>query len=318
MRIREGLHRLDLPTRLPIGTVNAYLFTDEPVTLLDAGPNCPECHDEIRRQMKEIGLSLADVERILLSHGHVDHGGNAETVRKESGGELLVPEADAPMVASYGPTFAERGTMYRTAALRAGAPEPTVDLVMDYFEYVETLGESATVTRTVRDGDTIRAGGTVLKAVHTPGHSSGSTCYLSAEGELFAGDTLLRDMTPIAAFGGVDPSSVGLGDYIASLHRVRVLKPAVVHPGHRSALDDVSRYVSDSVNRYRARQEAILRLVQSGPLAPFEIVTKLFGTLPIEELLLGVTEVLGHLEVLAREGVVALDDSKDVTLVRLR
>ena len=318
MQIREGLHRLDLPTRLPIGTVNVYLFTEEPVTLLDAGPKCPECHDEIRRQMKEIGLTTADVERIVLSHGHVDHGGIAEAVRRESGAEVLAPEGDAPMVASYERTFAERRTLYRDAALRAGAPEATVDLVMDFLGYVETFGESVAVSRTVRDGDTIRAGGTVLKAVHTPGHSSGSTCYLSAEGELFAGDTLLKDMTPIAAFGGADQTSVGLADYIASLHRVRVLKPAIVHPGHRSPLEDVPRYVADSMNRYRARQAAILGLTQAGPVTPFEIVTKLFGTLPIEEILLGITEVLGHLEILAREGVVALDDSKDATLVRLR
>jgi glyoxylase-like metal-dependent hydrolase (beta-lactamase superfamily II) len=318
MQIREGLHRLDLPTRLPIGTVNVYLFTDEPVTLLDVGPNCPECHDEIRRQMKEIGLAPADVERIVLSHGHVDHGGIAEAVRKESDAEVLAPEADVPMLASYERTFAERGRRYKEAALRAGAPEPTVDLMMDFFAYVRTFGESVAVSRPIRDGDSIQAGRTVLKAVHTPGHSSGSTCYLSAEGELFAGDTLLKDMTPIAAFGGADASSVGLADYVGSLERVRGLKPVVAHPGHRSTLEDVGRYVSETLTRYRARQEAILRLVQPAPVTPFEIVTKLFGTLPIEELLLGVTEVLGHLEVLAREGVVALDDSADVTLVRLR
>lgn len=318
MRIREGLHRLDLPTRLPIGTVNAYLFTSEPVTLLDTGPNCPECYEEIRRQMREIGLSPADIERIVLSHGHVDHGGMAEVIRKEADAEVLVPEADVPMVAEYERTFEERRGLYRDAALRAGAPPATVDLVIDFFGYVLTFGESVRIEGPIRDGDSIHAGGTVLKAVHTPGHSSGSTCYLSAEGDLFAGDTLLRDMTPIAAFGGADRESVGLADYIASLHRVKALRPAVVHPGHRSAIDDVSRYVAESVNRYRARQEAILRLVQSGPITPFEVVEKLFGTLPIEEILLGITEVLGHLEVLEHEGILAHEERGGVRVVRLK
>jgi glyoxylase-like metal-dependent hydrolase (beta-lactamase superfamily II) len=301
-----------------VGTVNVYLFTDAPVTLIDTGPNCPECHDELASRLKELGLVVADIERIVLSHGHVDHTGLTERIRKESDAEVLVPEADAPMVVDYVRTFREREEHYRQAALEAGAPEATVDVVMDFFEYIVTLGEPAKASRTVRHGDTIEAGSTRLKAVHTPGHSSGSTCYLSAEGELFAGDTLLRDMTPIAAFGGSDPESVGLADYLASLHRVRTLHAKVVHPGHRAALDDVPAYVGEALDRYRARQQAIVRLIQLGPVTPFEIVEKLFGTLPIEEVLLGVTEILGHLEVLEREGRVVVERDRDVALVRLK
>jgi glyoxylase-like metal-dependent hydrolase (beta-lactamase superfamily II) len=248
----------------------------------------------------------------------VDHTGLAETVRKESEAEVLAPEADAAMVSDYHRTFREREARYREAALRAGAPEATVDIVMDFFEYLVTFGEPVRISRTVRDGDAIEVGATRLKSVHTPGHSSGSTCYLSAEGELFAGDTLLKDMTPIAAFGGTDPETVGLADYLASLHRVRTLQPKVVHPGHRASLEDVHAYVAEAMNRYEARKEAILRLIRLGPITPFEIVEKLFGTLPIEEVLLGVTEILGHLEVLEREGVVSTAGSEDAALVRIR
>ena len=317
MRLREGLSRLDLPTRLPIGTVNVYVFTDEPVTMIDTGPNCPECYDALKEQLKEVRLAPADIERIVLTHGHVDHHGLAETVRKESDAEVLAPEADRAMVEDYRETFVERQVRYENEAVRAGAPEATVHLVIDFFDYLSTMGEPVRVSESVRDGDTIAAGRTVLKAIHTPGHSSGSTCYLTAEGELFAGDTLLKDMTPNAAFGGADRESVGLADYIASLHRVRTLNPMVVHPGHRSSLEDVGAYVRFSLNQYRVRQDAIVRLLQEGPSTPFDLVTRLFGTLPIEEILLGVTEVLGHLEVLAREGAVTVDRSKDVTVVRL-
>jgi len=318
MRLREGLCRLDLPTRLPIGTVNAYLFTDEPLTILDTGPKCPEAYDELRRELKELGITTADIEQIVLTHGHVDHHGLAETIRRESGAKVLVPEGDRPMVEAYKETFAERTQMYRTEALRGGAPPETVELVLEFFEYLVTLGEPAKVSASIRDGDAISAGRTVLKAVHTPGHSSGSTCYLSAEGELFAGDTLLKDMTPNAAFGGADRESVGLADYIGSLHRVRALQPERVHPGHRAALEDVHAYVRFSLDQYRTRQAAVLRLLEEGPATPFELVERLFGALPMEEVLLGLTEVLGHLEILEREGVVYVDRSNDVTVVGLK
>ena len=318
MRLRDGLCRLELPSRLPIGTVNVYLFTDEPITLIDTGPNCPECHDELARQMRELHTSPADVGRILLTHGHVDHHGLAETIRRESGAEVLVPEGDRDMVEAYQETFRRRRDRYREEALRAGAPPATVDLVIDFFEYLITLGEPTRVTGSVKDEDRIWAGSTELRAIHTPGHSSGSTCYLSARGELFGGDTLLRDMTPNAAFGAADRESVGLGDYLASLHRVRALKPEVVHAGHRTSLDDADAYVRYSLAQYRTRNEAILRLLHIGPASPFEIVTRLFGTLPIEEILLGITEVLGHLEMLEREGIVTLDQKGEVTFARLK
>lgn len=318
MRLREGLCRLDLPTRLPIGTVNVYAFTDEPVTLLDTGPNCPECFESLEGQLKEIHLAPADVERIVLTHGHVDHHGLAETIRKESGAEVLVPEGDRDMVEAYRETFQERRDLYRREALQAGAPEATVKLVIEFFDYLATLGEPTQVAGTVRDGDVIQAGATRLKAIHTPGHSTGSTCYLSSEGELFAGDTLLKDMTPNAAFGAADRDSVGLADYVGSLNKVRTLKPEVVHPGHRTSLEDVGAYVRFSLNQYRIRNEAILRLLQDGAKTPFELVERLFGPLPIEEVLLGITEVLGHLEVLEREGIVALDRAGGITVARLK
>ena len=318
MRLREGLCLLDLPTRLPIGTVNVYVFTDEPVTMIDTGPNCPECFDGLRTQLKGFGLAPSDVETVILTHGHVDHHGLAETIRKESGADVLVPEADRAMVERYRETFAERKARFESEAIRAGAPQATVDLVMGFFDYLVTMGEPVRIAGAIREGDTIPAGNTVLKAVHTPGHSSGSTCYLSAEGELFAGDTLLKDMTPNAAFGAADERSVGLTDHVASLRRVRTLNPKVVHPGHRTSLEDVGAYVRFSLDQYRTRQEAILQLLQVGAATPFELVDRLFGSLPIEEIFLGLAEVLGHIEVLALEGVIQADRTDDVTVVRLK
>jgi glyoxylase-like metal-dependent hydrolase (beta-lactamase superfamily II) len=318
MRLREGLHRLDLPTPLPVGTVNVYLFAEEPVTLIDAGPRSPECLEELERQLQTAGVALADVEQVVLTHGHVDHHGLAETIRRESGAKVLVPDGDRAMVERYTETFASRLARYRAEALRAGAPPATVDLVTEFFEYLLTLGEPTRVESSIREGDRIGAGATILRAVHTPGHSSGSTCYLSDRGELFAGDTLLQDMTPIAAFGGADGESVGLADYIGSLQRVRVLRPRIVYPGHRSLLEDAAAYVRGSVERYEARRKMVLHFLRDGPMTPFELVTRLFGTLPIEEVLLGVTEVLGHLEILEREGIVAVEEKSGVSVVRLK
>jgi glyoxylase-like metal-dependent hydrolase (beta-lactamase superfamily II) len=43
------------------------------------------------------------------------------------------------------------------------------------------------------DGEELRAGGTVLRVLHTPGHTPGGCCLYDAEsGTVFSGDTLFR------------------------------------------------------------------------------------------------------------------------------
>ena len=51
-----GIHRLAIPTPFAVGRVNVYLIEDDPLTLVDAGPNS--------------GSSLDELERQLRAHGH--------------------------------------------------------------------------------------------------------------------------------------------------------------------------------------------------------------------------------------------------------
>ncbi|OFI37587.1 Zn-dependent hydrolase [Arthrobacter sp. SW1] len=80
------------------------------------------------------------------------------------------------------------------------------------------------------DGQEFTVGGATLKAIHTPGHSPGSTCfYLESEGTVFTGDTLFN--------GGPGATGRSFSDYptILSSIRERLLTlPAetVVRTGH--------------------------------------------------------------------------------------
>ncbi|WP_150307778.1 MBL fold metallo-hydrolase [Planctomonas psychrotolerans] len=82
----------------------------------------------------------------------------------------------------------------------------------------------------VADGDTFAIAGTTLEALHTPGHSPGSTCYLLAdEGTVFSGDTLFA--------GGPGATGRSYSDFptiIASIRDSLLTLPAdtVVRTGH--------------------------------------------------------------------------------------
>ena len=75
-----GIHRLQIPTPFAVGRVNCYLLEDEPLTLVDTGPNSGKALDELERQLADLGQSLEDIELVVLTHQHIDHLGLVEII----------------------------------------------------------------------------------------------------------------------------------------------------------------------------------------------------------------------------------------------
>lgn len=129
---------------------------------------------------------------ILQTHAHNDHIGAAREV---------ADAVDAPIYLN---------------------PE---DLVLWEQVYPDTKPD-----RELNDGDLFQVGGATLRAIHTPGHSPGSTCfYLESEGTVFTGDTLFN--------GGPGATGRSYSDYptiLASIReRLLTLPPeTVVRTGH--------------------------------------------------------------------------------------
>lgn len=129
---------------------------------------------------------------ILLTHAHNDHIGAAREVAETVGAEIyLNPE----------------------------------DLIL-----WEQVYPDAQPDRQHADGDVFEVGGATLRAIHTPGHSPGSTCfYLQSEGTVFTGDTLFH--------GGPGATGRSYSDYptiLASIRERLLTLPVetVVRTGH--------------------------------------------------------------------------------------
>ena len=94
----------------------------------------------------------------------------------------------------------------------------------------EQVYPDTTPDREIADGDVFQVGGAELKAIHTPGHSPGSTCFLLEEqGTVFTGDTLFN--------GGPGATGRSYSDYptiLASIRERLLTLPAetVVRTGH--------------------------------------------------------------------------------------
>lgn len=308
--------RILVPTQLPVGTVNVYLLEGEENVLIDTGPHHPESREHLERGLRRAGVSPADIDVIIITHGHVDHYGQAGDLARDTGAEVWVPKLEKDSISRFDEAYESRKEFYREQFLRTGVPEETLRLVADYFDYVRSLATSSPVHRTFKDGDRLSVAGWELEVIHTPGHSSGSTCFRSGQ-VLFTGDTVLRHITPNAAFGGADGRSVGMSDYLKSLEKLRGLDIKGVYPGHGPPLEGLQGFIENYMALYRSRRADLLDLLQGNEQTVFELVVHLLGSLPIHEVFLGVTEVLGHLEILEREGVVVGEERGGVVYYSL-
>src|SRR5436190_22428157 len=93
-----GIHMMRIPTPFAVGRVNCYLIEDDPLTLIDTGPNSGKALDELERQVGELGHTLEDIQLVVLTHQHIDHLGLVEIIAARSGADVAAIDAVVPFV----------------------------------------------------------------------------------------------------------------------------------------------------------------------------------------------------------------------------
>jgi glyoxylase-like metal-dependent hydrolase (beta-lactamase superfamily II) len=75
----DSIHSIAVPiTQIPdLGTANVFVLGSGPITLIDTGFKSPDSYEYLKEQLKEYGHDLSEIERIIITHGHLDHFGLA-------------------------------------------------------------------------------------------------------------------------------------------------------------------------------------------------------------------------------------------------
>ena len=149
------------------------------------------------------------------------------------------------------------------------------------------------------DGDCVRVPGVSLRAVHTPGHVGNHVCWLvEEEGLLFSGDHILGGVTTV-----IIPPSGDMGEFLASLGRLRALGARAIAPGHGPVLDDPAAVIDALVAHRLAREAKVLRAVRDlGAAALADLLPVVYDDVPVAMHRIARYSLWAHLIKLAREG----------------
>jgi hydroxyacylglutathione hydrolase len=294
------------------GDNNCYVLGTEPgatTTLVDTGVAIEATRTQLRDGLAGFGLEFGDIERVFVTHHHADHAGLAGEIQAESGCEVLVHEADAPLLEQDPEAMQAGDDRLRRVIDEWGMPDDKQDELLEFLEgSVGINGDPAQVT-TFTGGETFDLGSATLEAVHMPGHAAGLTGFAfdGRDGEeVFSGDALLPYYTPNV--GGADIRVEGaLAKYLQTLATIVDRGYTRAWPGHRGPIIDPVGRAADIVRHHRERTERVLDVLAAGPATPWEVSAELFGSLSAIHVLHGPGEAFAHLEHLQEAGVVARD-----------
>ena len=302
----EGIHRLAIPTPFAVGRVNLYLIEDEPLTLVDAGPNSGRSLDELEAQMRERGHRLEDIGLIIVSHQHIDHIGLVSIVARRSGAEVAAIEELVPFMENYGDAAAADDEFASDLMLRNGISADVVQALRSVSLAFRAWGARAEVTRALRDGEAIELRDRRLEVHFRPGHSPTDTVFYDAERRLLLGaDHLLAHISsnPLITRppdGGRRPQA--LVTYLESLAKTRAMEIDRVLPGHGEDITNHRELIDERFRLHRRRADKIHRLIEEKPRTAHDLAQALWGNVAVTQAFLTLSEILGHTDILLNEG----------------
>lgn len=277
-RIVPGVWRLRLPLPWPgVPHCNAWaVAAGDGFVLFDCGLHEPDSLAQLERALGQCDLRLSDARLLVCTHAHADHYGQAASVVDASGCELWMHPADAHMRAQIDDPEALRARRFEVAR-QSGVPlEPL-------REWSQSAGgRGSGIARLVEPDRELVAGVSVdtdlgpWSVVETPGHAPSHVCLHQPDRRLLiSGDHLLGRVSLYFDYGWTpDP----VGEFLASLDRVRALDARLCLAGHARTFADVDAHIQANRALVAERLEKVRAAVaEHGPITAYDIVPLLHG-----------------------------------------
>ena len=273
VRLSPRVSRLLAPNPGPFtfkGTGVYILGAGAEVVVIDPGPDMPQHVEALKR-----ALGARRVSHILVTHTHRDHSPAAAALKVWSG------------ASTYGLPLASRNAPV--------VGEGAVDEAHDH-DFVPDV--------TVQDGMRIAGDGFELECVATPGHTANHICYaMTQERALFSGDHVMGWSTSVIA-----PPDGDMGDYLASLERLKARNDHILYPTHGSPILAPADWIGQLIAHRHMREEQIRAALGRRAQAVTELVDQLYPQIEPRLRAAAAQQVLAHLHHMQARGKAVPED----------
>lgn len=226
MELKHGIHQFE-----SISGANCYWTTsDEGVVIIDTAN--PKNEEKIVNQVGASGKTQEDVKLIIITHADIDHAGSAAALKRITGAQLAIHEADATQIKGEAPFKEGRGLL------------GIIFKIMIKFVQFQPVKPDILL----KDGDEIAG----FRVLNTPGHTEGSIMLYRPDQVLITGDALLSNRKgqprgPIKAF------TLDMEKAWDSVGKITDLNFEMMLPGHgKPVLENASEKVRSLIEKQKA------------------------------------------------------------------
>lgn len=313
--VAPGIYWIRMPLPFALDHINLWLIEDDDGwTIIDTGLSRDETKDLWRQHFANT-MGGKPVHRILVTHFHPDHIGNAGWLVEDRAAPLWIPRTEWLMHQML--VMDEHAVMHHAqvdAYEKAGLDESwTVPLRAAGNTYRDRVEHAPADYVRIKDGDEIDIGGKSWRVIVGTGHVQEHACLYCAELDvLISGDQILPKITPNISLWANDKHGDPLGDYLESLTKFEHLPvDTLVLPSHGLPFTGVHARLAYLASHHEDRLSDIIAACKH-PMTASEFLPVLFKRqLDLHQIGFAMGEALAHLTHLIRRDRLHKTDNPD-------
>lgn len=301
-------------TKSYLKSYNFYIVQDKDNTfLIDAGIDTDKCWNLLNNELSHLGLSIKDLDFIVLTHHHIDHIGLINRIRSEIDIRVYAHPKAFPHLERDNHFLTMRIDFFKRLYKEMGCEDRGRKRINEMKDALEKNKHQA-INGSFLPLMSKQAVGS-FQVIDVPGHASDHIAFYEATtGQIVLGDNLFSHMNSNAL---IEPDENGkiihsVIQYEQTLNKLNDLFLTTAFPGHGKIIDNPKQLIENRLQHMLNKSERIKKTIINNKLTPAQIARHLYGDLYEKLFYFVMSEVIGHLYRLKSLGEVTYDIKDNV------